>query len=206
MMEKILKQNSEHGKTLFLHSCCAPCSSYVLIYLRKYFRITVFYYNPNITDDVEYKKRVLEQKRLIECLNNEQNEDCYKILVQEGAYNPLPFWEISKGHEKDREGGERCFLCYELRLREAALQAKEQGFHYFTTTLSISPLKNAQQLNAIGLRLQEEYGVAYLVSDFKKKNGYQTSIQLSKQYDLYRQDYCGCIFSKVEREANKSVK
>ena len=90
MMEKILKQNSEHGKTLFLHSCCAPCSSYVLIYLRKYFRITVFYYNPNITDDVEYKKRVLEQKRLIECLNNEQNEDCYKILVQEGAYNPLP--------------------------------------------------------------------------------------------------------------------
>lgn len=206
MMEKILEQNSEHGKTLFLHSCCAPCSSYVLTYLRKYFRITVFYYNPNISEDVEYKKRVLEQKRLIACLNNDKNEEDYDILVQEGIYDPQPFWEISKGHEKDREGGDRCFLCYELRLREAARRAKEQGFDYFTTTLSISPLKNAQKLNSIGLKLQEEYNVNYLFSDFKKKNGYQASIELSKKYDLYRQDYCGCIFSKVEREELESLK
>lgn len=209
-MEKILQQNSERGKSLFLHSCCAPCSSYVLNCLRNFFKITVFYYNPNITEDVEYKKRVEEQKRFIFRLNEEAGEDgslekgsVFPISFQEGDYRPESFFGLVKGHEADREGGERCYLCYEMRLREAALYGKEQGFDYFTTTLSISPMKNAVWLNEIGERMGEEYGISYLPSDFKKKDGYKKSVLLSGEYDLYRQDYCGCVFSKRDRQRNK---
>ncbi len=210
MMEKILQQNSERGKSLFLHSCCAPCSSYVLNCLREFFKITVFYYNPNITEDGEYKKRVEEQKRFILRLNEEAGEDgslekgsVFPISFQEGDYRPESFFGLVKGHEADREGGERCYLCYEMRLREAAFYGKEQGFDYFTTTLSISPMKNAKWLNEIGERMGEEYGISYLPSDFKKKDGYKKSVLLSGEYDLYRQDYCGCVFSKRDRQRNK---
>lgn len=188
--------------TLFLHSCCAPCSSYVLEYLRKYFRITVFYYNPNITEDEEYRKRVAEQKRLIATYNKELTESVegaqsgYLIQVIEGDYEPQRFYEIAKGLERCPEGGERCFACYALRLRETAMRAKAGDFDYFTTTLSISPLKNAAKLNEIGETLAGEYGIRWLPSDFKKKGGYQRSIELSKEYDLYRQNYCGCVYSR----------
>lgn len=215
--------------TLFLHSCCAPCSSYVLEYLRQYFRITVFYYNPNITEDAEYRKRVAEQKRLIAAYNKKvtkkvnadnsetgvncafgagatiQNADGggYEIRIVEGDYEPACFFEMAKGLEQCPEGGERCFACYELRLRETAKRAWTGGYDYFSTTLSISPLKNAAKLNEIGERLAAEYGVAWLPSDFKKKDGYKRSIELSKEYDLYRQDYCGCVYSFAERERQK---
>lgn len=187
--------------TLFLHSCCAPCSSYVLEYLSDYFRITVFYYNPNIYPDEEYYKRVEEQKVFIERLPAK-----YPIQFVEGNFDKERFYEITKGMEEVLEGGERCFRCYELRLREAAEYAKERGMDYFTTTLSISPLKNAQKLNEIGLALEQEYHVKYLVSDFKKKNGYKRSVELSKEYDMYRQDYCGCVFSKNQREREQQEK
>ncbi len=191
----------ESGKTLFLHSCCAPCSSYVLEYLRKYFRITVFYYNPNITASEEYFKRVEEQKKLIEIFNR-QGEG-YPIAVVEGDYKPQVFLEVAKGLEECQEGGERCFKCYELRLKETAQKAKAVGADYYATTLTISPLKNTEKLNEIGERLSEEYQVPWLPSDFKKKEGYKRSIELSAEYDLYRQDYCGCAFSKAEREKQK---
>ena len=181
--------------TLLLHSCCAPCSSYVLSYLASYFRITLYYYNPNISPKEEYQKRVQEQMRLIRELPVR-----YPICFEEGVYDPERFFEMAKGMEDIPEGGERCFICYELRLREAARLAAEGGYDFFTTTLTISPLKNAQKLNEIGSRLAEEYHVACLPSDFKKKGGYLRSIELSRQYDLYRQDYCGCVFSKRERD------
>lgn len=189
----------ESAPTLFLHSCCAPCSSYVLEYLRRYFRITVFYYNPNITEEEEYRKRAAEQKRLIAAYNAELPEGKrpgHPIQVVEGDYEPECFFQIAKGLEQCPEGGERCFACYELRLRETAKRAKAGGCDYFTTTLSISPLKNAAKLNEIGERLAEEYGVAWLPSDFKKKDGYKRSIELSREYGLYRQDYCGCVYSR----------
>ena len=176
--------------TLFLHSCCAPCSSYVLEYLSAFFRITVFYYNPNIYPAEEYGKRVEEQKNLIEKLPS-----VYPIKFVEGVYDKERFYEVAKGLEQVPEGGERCFRCYELRLRETARLAAERGFDYFTTTLTISPLKNAAKLNEIGGLLGEEYQTVWLPSDFKKKNGYKRSIELSKEYNLYRQDYCGCVFS-----------
>ena len=176
--------------TLFLHSCCAPCSSYVLEYLSAFFRITVFYYNPNIYPSEEYGKRVEEQKNLIEKLPS-----VYPIEFVEGAYDKERFYEMARGLEQVPEGGERCFRCYELRLRETARLAAERGFDYFTTTLTISPLKNAAKLNEIGGLLGEEYQTVWLPSDFKKKNGYKRSIELSKEYNLYRQDYCGCVFS-----------
>lgn len=188
-------------KKLFLHSCCAPCSSYVLEYLSPYFRITVFYYNPNITASAEYFKRVEEQKRLIELLNTK--EGYYPIEVVEGDYKPQVFLEMSKGLEECPEGGERCFGCYHLRLEETARRAAEHGADYFATTLTISPLKNAEKLNEIGEALAGQYGVSWLPSDFKKKNGYKRSIELSAEYELYRQDYCGCAFSKAERERQK---
>ncbi|MBQ7839601.1 MAG: epoxyqueuosine reductase QueH [Lachnospiraceae bacterium] len=204
-LEKIIKGLPDCRRRLFLHSCCAPCSSYCLEYLRKYFEITVFYYNPNISMPEEYRHRVEEQKRLIAELNAQLDAAGdgavgSRISIVEGAYEPERFYEIAKGLELCLEGGERCFKCYELRLREAAFFAKEGGYDYFTTTLTISPLKNAQKLNEIGLRLSEEYGVKYLVSDFKKKGGYQRSIELSREHGLYRQDYCGCAYSKAERE------
>lgn len=176
--------------SLLLHSCCAPCSSYVLEYLSEYFKITVLYYNPNIFPREEYEYRIDEQQRLIEEIPAKN-----KITLIKTEYEPEKFHAIAKGHEKDKEGGERCFRCYELRLREAAKYAKEGDYDYFTTTLSISPMKNAEKLNEIGKCLSEEYGVAYLYSDFKKKNGYKRSVELSKEYHLYRQDYCGCVYS-----------
>ena len=191
-LDKLLArlEKEERVPSLLLHSCCAPCSSYVLEYLGQYFNITVFYYNPNIFPESEYTKRILEQQTLIG-----QMRVKYPVSFIAGSYDKDRFYEMAKGMEHVKEGGERCLKCYELRLRESAWIAKSGGFDYFTTTLSISPMKNAARLNEIGLRLQEEYGVNYLISDFKKKNGYKRSIELSKEYGLYRQDYCGCEFS-----------
>lgn len=202
-METIIMkhQKNQEVPTLFLHSCCAPCSSYVLEYLSEYFRITVFYYNPNIYPDEEYYKRVKEQKAFIERFPAK-----YPIRFVEGNFDKERFYEMAKGLEDVPEGGERCFGCYELRLREAAEYAWERNMDYFTTTLSISPLKNAKKLNEIGQALEQEYGVRYLVSDFKKKNGYKRSVELSKEYDMYRQDYCGCVFSKRQKEREQSEK
>ena len=196
-LEQILEELKKEGKVpkLFLHSCCAPCSSYVLEYLSEYFEITVFYYNPNIYPPREYEERAREQKRFIE-----QFPARYPISYVEGKYDTKRFYEMAKGLEHIPEGGERCFRCYELRMREAAMLAKEGGYDFFTTTLSISPLKNAQKLNEIGEALQSELGIRHLPSDFRKKGGYQRSTQLSKEYELYRQNYCGCVFSKNERE------
>ena len=179
---------------LLLHSCCAPCSSYVLEYLSQYFKITVFYYNPNIYPAEEYRMRVKEQQEFIRRFPAK-----YPISFEEGEYDTARFYAIAKGLEQVPEGGERCFRCYELRLREAGELARVQGFDYFTTTLSISPLKNAEKLNEIGTRIGEEVGVRYLQSDFKKKNGYKRSTELSKEYGMYRQDYCGCVYSFQER-------
>ena len=197
-----LPKDGEAPPKLFLHSCCAPCSSYVLEYLSPHFQITVFYYNPNITASAEYFKRVEEQKRLIKELNTKEGH--YPIQVVEGDYRPEVFLERSKGLEDCPEGGERCFACYALRLEETAKQAKEAGADYYATTLTISPLKNAGKLNEIGEEMAKQYGVPWLPSDFKKKNGYKRSIELSAEYDLYRQDYCGCAFSKAERERQKA--
>lgn len=178
---------------LFLHSCCAPCSSYVLEYLSKYFEITVFFYNPNISPKEEYEKRVEEIRRMIGEMNF-----IHPVKLVEGTYDPQIFFRMAKGLEQVPEGGERCFRCYRLRMEEAAKLAKEGGYDYFTTTLTISPMKNAARLNDIGLRMAELYGVPYLVSDFKKKNGYKRSVELSGEYGLYRQDYCGCVYSRAE--------
>ena len=195
-LDKKLQELVEKGETprLLLHSCCAPCSSYVLEYLSDYFSITVFYYNPNIYPPEEFGKRVEEQQRLIRELPAK-----HPISFLEGPYEPERFYEMAKGLEREPEGGERCARCYRLRLLEAAQMARAGGFDYFTTTLSISPLKNAEKLNEIGARLAEEYKVPYLFSDFKKKNGYKRSTELSAEYGLYRQDYCGCVFSLRER-------
>ncbi len=194
--QKILQQtNSENPPKLLLHSCCAPCSSTVLEYLSQYLSITVFYYNPNIFPEAEFLHRIDEQKRLIEQLPVKN-----KISFVERGWHPDRFYDAIKGLEHIREGGERCFACYRLRLEESAMLAKELGCDYFTTTLSISPYKNAPKLNEIGEELAEKYGVKHLPSDFKKKNGYKRSVELSAEYGLYRQDYCGCVFSKKERE------
>ncbi len=188
---------------LFLHSCCAPCSSYVLEYLSVYFRITVFYYNPNISMEEEYRRRVEEQKRLIAIYNEEGGR--YPIQVEEGDYEPECFFSLSKGLEDCPEGGERCFRCFELRLGETARRAALGGYDFFATTLTISPLKNGEKLNEIGQTLAGEYGIAWLPSDFKKKDGYKRSVELSAQYGLYRQDYCGCAYSKAERERKRNL-
>lgn len=208
-LEKLLKRPETKGKTLFLHSCCAPCSSYVLEYLRSFFRITVFYFNPNITEDKEYRKRVEEQKRLIAEFNAQREVtegQAYPIEVVEGDYRKEDFFQAVKGLEQCPEGGERCFACFKLRLLETVKRALEQQADFFATTLTISPLKNATRINEIGQHLSEEFGVAFLPSDFKKKGGYQRSVELSEKYGLYRQDYCGCIFSKREREEYRKRK
>ena len=192
-----LEERGEVPK-LLLHSCCAPCSSYVLEYLSNYFYITVLYYNPNIYPEDEYYHRAAEQKRFIKEFPTK-----YPVTFVEGNFEPERFYETVKGYENIREGGERCFRCYELRLREAAEYAKKLNCHYFTTTLSISPMKNAVKLNEIGGRLAEEYGIPYLYSDFKKRDGYKRSTVISAEYGMYRQDYCGCVFSKREREEQK---
>lgn len=192
LINNLVKEDKQ--PKLLLHSCCAPCSSYVLEYLSQYFHITVFFYNPNIYPNEEYSRRVEEQKKFISELKVK-----HQIRFLEGKYDTDAFYALSKGLEAEREGGERCFKCYELRLREAAIIVKEREYDYFTTTLSISPHKNSQKLNEIGRKLSQEYNVKYLYSDFKKKEGYKRSIELSNEYNLYRQDYCGCVFSKNER-------
>lgn len=194
-MEREIQRNQAQGEIprLLLHSCCAPCSSAVLESIARYFKITVFYYNPNISPQGEYLHRVQEQKRFLS-----QFPPAASIAFLEGDYEPERFFQIAKGLEQEPEGGARCALCYELRLRRTAELAKELGFHYFTTTLSISPYKNAEKLNAIGKRLSQEYGIPYLYSDFKKKERYKRSIVLSEEYGLYRQGFCGCPFSQEE--------
>jgi len=186
-------KNTGVKKKLLLHSCCAPCSSHTLLYLAEYFDITDLFFNPNISPESEYEKRVNEQERFINSVNGEYG---YNISFIEGRYEPSTFYEKVKGMEELPEGGERCFVCYEMRLKEAAEYAVKISADYFTTTLSISPLKNTEKINEIGERLSAEYGVAHLPSDFKKRDGYKHSIELSAKYDLYRQNYCGCIFSK----------
>ena len=195
-MEKIVEGLQGNRKSLLLHSCCAPCSSAVLEKLQEIFDITVFYYNPNISEEAEYGKRVEEQKRLIAAFNEMKKE--YPIKIVDGEYEPRKFYEMAKGLEQCPEGGERCFKCYALRLEKTAQMAKEGGFDFFTTTLTISPLKNAAKLNEIGEEMAEKYKISFLPSDFKKKEGYKRSIELSKEYDLYRQNFCGCAFSKAE--------
>ncbi len=196
-LENIIERNKREDilPSLLLHSCCAPCSSYTIEYLSDYFKISVLYYNPNISPRKEYEKRKAEQIRLIESMpvkNDVNFADC--------DYDCNEFFKIAKGYEDCREGGERCFRCYEQRLRRTAQEAQKGGYDYFCTTLSISPLKNAQKINEIGERLSEEYGVLWLPSDFKKREGYKRSIELSKEYNLYRQNFCGCVYSRREAE------
>lgn len=181
---------------LLLHACCAPCSSYVLEFLSDYFDITLFFYNPNISPKSEFNYREEELTRLIK-------EMKLKIKIVTPEYNDKEFYEIVKGYEDLPEGNERCFKCYELRLHKACEYAKKESFDYFTTTLSISPYKNAEKLNEISNKLSEEYNIKALPSDFKKNNGYKRSIELSKIFNLYRQDYCGCVYSKRERDNKK---
>lgn len=203
-LDKKIEEQSrcESVPRLLVHSCCAPCSSYVLEYLSSYFSITVFYYNPNITDPAEYKKRVEEQKRLIEQLPAK-----HEITFLEGDYEPELFTQAVKGMEHLPEGGARCEACFRLRLAKTAQTAYEGMYDYFTTTLTISPLKNAEKLNEIGEQMAVLHGgIAFLNADFKKKNGYRRSVELSEIYNLYRQDYCGCIYSKQEREQQKKQK
>lgn len=183
---------------LLLHSCCAPCSSAVLERLTDWFDLTVFYYNPNIAPEEEFLRRAEEQRRLIAELPH-----AHEIQFRCGEYESEAFEALARGLEDMPEGGERCTRCFRLRLGKTGALAAREGFDYFATTLSISPLKDAQRLNAIGGELAEQFGVAYLFSDFKKKNGYKRSCELSVQYELYRQDYCGCRFSQMEREKKK---
>ncbi|MDO4615902.1 MAG: epoxyqueuosine reductase QueH [Lachnospiraceae bacterium] len=225
-LDLIIKRLEQEGRRphLLLHSCCAPCSSHCLEYLQEHFEITVFYYNPNIAPESEYRLRVEEQQRLIRELCKGGN-----VHFLEGPYDPQRFYEAARGLELVPEGGERCTKCFELRLREAAKAAQECGAEYFTTTLTISPLKDARRLNSIGLQIQEEMqekisreagtegtetervsgeqdsaaSVKWLVSDFKKKNGYRRSIELSEEYGLYRQNYCGCVFSRREPDRER---
>lgn len=196
-LDKIIQQLEREDITpsLLLHSCCAPCSSYVLEYLSQYFSVTVFYYNPNISKKEEYEKRKAEQIRLIGEMKTKN-----KVSFLDCDYNPAEFFDCAKGYENCTEGGERCFRCYRLRLEKTAQTAKKQNFDYFCTTLSISPLKNAQKINEIGFDVESEQGVKWLPSDFKKREGYKRSIELSRQFDLYRQNYCGCVYSKPSQE------
>lgn len=199
ILDKTLAEITASGRTptLLLHCCCAPCSSYVLEYLSEHFLITAHFYNPNISEKAEYEKRSAELRRLIA-----EQPHRFPVSFGEGAYEPERFFEIAKGLEDAPEGGERCFKCYRLRLSEAADAAKAGGFDYFTTTLSISPLKNARKLNEIGAEESERVGIPYLFSDFKKKEGYKRSIKLSAEYALYRQDFCGCTYSSRRKAAD----
>lgn len=191
IISKIEATSNDKPPRLLIHSCCGPCSSYVLEYLSSYFDITIFYYNPNIFPEDEYNRRANEQEKLIKIMPLEN-----PVSFVRGEYEPKKYYELVKGHENDPEGGERCFLCYHMRLEEAAKMAKKGGYDYFTTTLTISPHKNAGKLNEIGEEVGRLYETAFLPSDFKKRNGYKRSIELSKDYGLYRQNYCGCVYSK----------
>lgn len=193
-MEKQM-ENIKEGSSLLLHACCAPCSTACLERLANFFKVTIFYYNPNITDKNEYKKRIEEIKKLLTLINPK-----YKVELLEGDYDPKVFLDMSKGLEMEPERGKRCYKCYELRLKETAKIASQLGFNNFCTTLTLSPHKNCDWINEIGENLDKEYEANYLYSDFKKKEGYKRSIELSKKYDLYRQDYCGCIYSKRDKQ------
>ena len=199
-MDKKIEELTKNNQTpnLLLHVCCAPCSSYVLEYLTNHFNITLFFFNPNIAPQEEFDKRVAELEHFLTRFPVKN-----PVKIEVGDYEPKVFLEMAKGLEMEPEGGIRCYHCYEQRLEATAQKCKKEGYDYFTTTLSISPYKNAHWLNEIGERMAEQYGIAYLVSDFKKKNGYRRSIELSQEYQLYRQDYCGCAFSKAERERKK---
>lgn len=214
-LEKKIDEFQKEGRipSLLLHACCAPCSSYCLEYLRQFFDITVFYYNPNIMNEPEYRKRVEEEKRLITEYNRQvetgnfegMNSDASarKIDIIEGDYVVKDFLDAVKGLESCPEGGDRCTKCFELRLEESAKVAADKGFDFFTTTLTISPLKDADRLNRIGNEMAQKYNTHFLPSDFKKKEGYKRSIELSHKFDLYRQDFCGCEFSRLQRLAEK---
>ena len=200
MLENTIKGLGEKRPRLLLHACCAPCSSYVLEYLSSYFDITIFFYNPNISPKEEYDFRAEELRKLVSLMELDKT-----ISVICAEYDPAPFDIITKGKEELPEGSSRCAECYRLRLAEAARIAAEGGFEYVTTTLSISPYKNALWLNTIGNEEAKRHGVKYLFSDFKKKNGYKRSCELSEKYDLYRQNYCGCIYSKRQSEKKEQV-
>ncbi|MBQ1640876.1 MAG: epoxyqueuosine reductase QueH [Lachnospiraceae bacterium] len=198
-LDQLIKEIEAEGKvpTLLLHSCCAPCSSYCIEYLSQFFAITVFYYNPNIYPDEEYFHRVKEQQRFISEFPTK-----HPVSFIEGDFEKDRFYsEVAKGLEKEPERGARCTKCFELRLGETAKRAAAEGMDYFATTLTISPMKDVELLNSIGAAMGERYGVEYLATEFRKKNGYLRSTQISKEYDMYRQDYCGCVYSKVERES-----
>lgn len=199
-MEEIIKNIKEEGKKkrLLIHSCCGPCSSSVLEFLNDYFKIDIYYYNPNITIDEEYHQRLEEQKEMVDKMG-------YDIKIYEGKYDvKKDFFEKIKGHENDHEGGARCQICYDIRIKETAEHAKNLGYDFFSTVLSISPMKNVNWINEIGEKYEKIYGVKFLNADFKKKNRYLRSIELSKKYNMYRQEYCGCIYSKIERESKKA--
>lgn len=200
-MEALLKKfkNKEKKAKLLLHSCCAPCSTYVLNYLSPYFSIIDYFYNPNMSSLAEHEKRSCELERLIQELNKGINKD-NGIGFMTSKFQSSQYNEKIKGYEQEPEKGKRCEICFRLRLEEAARMAIEMDCDYFATTLTISPLKNANLINELGNDIGKAYGIKYLASDFKKKNGYLTSIELSHQHQLYRQDYCGCIYSKKERE------
>ena len=192
-LDRVISLHQSRGETprLLLHVCCAPCSSYCLEYLSRYFLITVYYYNPNISIKEEYLHRLHEEQRLVS-----EMDFVNPVTVVEGRYDPREFFEAVRGLEQEPEGGRRCEKCFAMRLDSAAQMARDGGYDYFTTTLTISPLKNAHMLNEIGAAAGETHGVKWLYSDFKKKEGYKRSIVLSKKYNLYRQNYCGCIFSR----------
>lgn len=200
-LSKLIEKLQKEGRTphLLLHACCAPCSSHCLEYLSKYFRITVFYYNPNISPKEEYTLRIEEIKRFVQEFKSEN-----EITLIEGKYEPERFFQVVKGLEQEPEGGKRCEQCFKLRLSEAAKLAKELNADYYTTTLSISPLKNAELLNKIGKEEGDAIGVTHLPSDFKKKGGYARSIELSKEYNLYRQNFCGCVYSLQKAKAREA--
>lgn len=199
-LEQLIQKLQQEGKVprLLLHACCAPCSSAVLEYLSQYFAITLLYYNPNIAPLEEYKKREAELRRLVS-----QMKFTHPVELLPCQYDGQAFVQAARGLEGEPEGGKRCEACFRLRLRYAAQEAARLHFDYYTTTLSISPMKNAPLLNQLGEEIGREFGVAHLPSDFKKKDGYKRSVQLSKEYDLYRQDYCGCAFSKAQRQREK---
>ena len=192
-----LIKDSKNKPKLLLHACCGPCSSYVIEYLSKYFNITIYYYNPNTYPEEEFTRRLTELNKFVREFNKNTKEDI-KLLGK--IYEPKEFYNSIRGLEHLGERSIRCYNCYKLRLRQSAIFAKQCNFDYFTTTLSISPYKNADWINEIGIKLEEELDIKYLYSDFKKKNGYKRSIELSKEYDMYRQEYCGCVYSKKERE------
>ena len=191
-MEEEIERLNGRRPTLLLHSCCGPCSSAVLERLVEHFQVTVLYYNPNIEPEEEYRHRLSEQERLLSLLPG-------NVELLPCDYDHAAFAAFAEGMADCPEGGERCLCCFALRLTETARQAKAHGFEYFTTTLSVSPHKNADNVNRIGETVGKEEGVKYLMADFKKKNGYLRSLQLSKEYDLYRQDYCGCQYSRAAK-------